>query len=378
MKIALVNSYYPPWIGGAETYVSNVSRGLRDLGHEVTVYCSNRPLATGESIEDGIRVVRMNTPLRFYGMPITLLPRRLFSEYDVIHSNFPGPYFAAFSAFIANAKSTPSVLTWHNDLPRVTSGAGFAVRIHDKVSSSYLDLYDRIVATTMLYAKTSKTLKRYSNKLSVIHNGVDTKRFNPNVNGDVVRERLRLGRAKVAIFVGALTTFHAYKGVDTLIRAFKKVCEASSDLKLLIVGAGELASGYKKLAQELGISPRVIFAGGVNDAELPQYYAASDFALLPSRDSSEGFGLVLLEAMATGKPVIGSRVGGIPEIVNHGVNGLLVEPNNVDQLASAMGLLARDDEARSRMGRSALEFAKANDWSAVAAKLCKVYESIQR
>lgn len=375
MKICLVNSYYPPWIGGAETYVSNVARGLKNLGHDVTVCCSDRPLKSGESFEDNIRVIRMKTPLRFYGTPITILPRQIFEEYDIIHANFPGPYLAAFSVFIARARGIPAVLTWHNDLPPVTSGAGVAVKIHDDVSSSYLDLYDRIIATTNVYARSSKTLRRYSRKLSVIHNGVDTSRFNPKVNGGAIRERFRIGQSKVAIFVGALTTFHAYKGVDVLIKAFRKVCE-TTDVKLLIVGAGDLLDGYKKLARELGISSKIIFAGRVKDPELPEYYAASDFAVLPSKDSSEGFGLALLEAMATGKAVIGSKVGGIPEFVRDRRNGFLVDPNNVDQLANAMISLARDDETRSAMGRSGIEYARSKDWGSVANKLAELYATL--
>ena len=377
MKVCLVNSYYPPWIGGAETYVSNIARGLKNLGQDVTVYCSDRPLISGESYEDGIRVIRMKTPLRFYGTPITRLPRRLFTEYyDVIHANFPGPYLAAISAITAKARNTPSVLTWHNDLPPVTSGAGIAVKLHDNFSSLYLDLYDRIIATTQVYANSSKTLRRYSSKLSVIHNGVDTTRFNPKVKGDSIRERFHLGESKVAIFVGALTTFHAYKGVDVLLKAFKMASQ-SLDLKLLIVGAGDLSGNYKKLAGELGISSKVIFTGHIKDSELSQYYAASDFAVLASKDSSEGFGLALLEAMATGKAVIGSRVGGIPEFVRDGTNGLLVEPNNADQLAKAIDLLARDDQSRSNMGKSGLEFAKSNDWSSVASKLAELYTALR-
>ena len=351
MKICLVNSYYPPWIGGAETYVSNVARSLKNLGHDVTVYCSDRPLKSGESYEDGIRVIRMRTPLRFYGTPITVLPSKFITErYDIIHANFPGPYLAANSAFIAKATSTPSVLTWHNDLPPVTQGAGIAVKLHDKLSSTYLNLYDKIIATTSVYARTSKILRKYSNKLAVIRNGVDTLRFNPGVKGDAIREKFHFRQSKVGIFVGALTTFHAYKGVDVLLKAFKKV-SGDSYARLLIVGSGDLTDGYKKLAQELGISSSVVFAGRVKDDQLPEYYAASDFAVLPSKDSSEGFGLALLEAMATGKPVIGSRVGGIPEIVQDGKNGLLVEPNNIDHLAGAIRELVENDEARSTMGK---------------------------
>jgi glycosyltransferase involved in cell wall biosynthesis len=378
LKICLVNSYYPPWIGGAETYTRNIANGLKKRGHDVTVYCSERPLAAGERFEDGIRIVRMRTLFKVYGTPITVIPTSLLTEkYDIIHANFPSPYLAGFSSWIAAATNTPSVLTWHNDLPPVTSFAGMLVKMHDKISGVYLGQYKRIISTTKVYARNSKILRQYSSKVTVIQNGVDTMRFSPNVSGDSVKERFGLGQSKIVLFVGALTTFHAYKGVDILIRAFKKVCEARSDAKLLIVGGGNLSGQYKALANELGISSNVIFAGKIEDSELPQYYAASDLTVLPSKDSSEGFGLVLMESMATGKAVIGSRVGGVVEVVREGSNGLLVEPNNVDELARAMQFLFKDDRTRILMGKYGRMFAEHSDWGLVVEKLESLYKQIQ-
>lgn len=378
MKICLVNSYYPPWIGGAETYVSSIAKGLKKRGHDVTVYCSERPLHYGESFEDGIRVVRMRTPFRVYGTPIAVVPPGLLTErYDVIHANFPGPYLASISAWIAKATNTPAILTWHNDLPSVASFAGILVKMHDRMSGSYLDIYKRIIATTTVYSRNSNTLRQYSNKVVVIQNGVDTSRFNPSVSGDSVRERYGLGQSKVALFVGALTTWHAYKGVDVLIRSFKKICESRTDAKLLIVGGGELTDQYKSLARDLGITSSVIFAGKIDEEELPSYYAASDFAVLPSKDSSEGFGLVLLEAMATGKGVIGSRVGGVVEVIRDGYNGMLVEPNNIEELARAMQFLFKDDGMRLLMGRYGRMFAESSDWNSVVQRVESLYREIQ-
>ena len=108
----------------------------------------------------------------------------------------------------------------------------------------------------------------------------------------------------------------------------------------------------------------------------PSYYAASDFAVLPSKDSSEGFGLVLLEAMSTGKAVIGSRVGGVVEVVRDGYNGMLVEPNNVDELARAMLILFEDDRTRLLMGRYGRTFAESSDWNSVVQKVESLYKEI--
>lgn len=121
MKICIANSFYPPYIGGAETYVGNLARRLADHGHDVTVYCAHTPLPAGESIEDGVRIRRMRAPIRLYGTPVAVSPLNLLAEdYDVIHCNFPSPYFAALFALFSRIRGIPAVLTWHNDLPPVS------------------------------------------------------------------------------------------------------------------------------------------------------------------------------------------------------------------------------------------------------------------
>jgi glycosyltransferase involved in cell wall biosynthesis len=376
LKICLVNSYYYPWIGGAETYARNLAENLVKRGHEVTVYCSERPIESGESSINGVRVVRMRTPAAFYGTPLALFPSKIIADkYDVIHSNFPSPYLAAASACLARLKSTPATLTWHNDLPPVTSSVAFIVKLHDLISGSYLSTYKKIIATTKIYSRNSETLRRYQNKVVVIQNGVDTKRFNPKVNGTPIREKFGLGGSKVMLFVGVFTRWHAYKGLDVLLEAFKIARQDINSTKLLIVGGGEMIEHYKSIARDLRLSNDVVFAGRVEDDELPPYYAACDFAILPSRDSSEGFGLVLLEAMACGKPVIGSRVGGIPEIISDGENGFLVRPNNAKELATAISSML-DEDTRRRLASNARKFAESRDWEIVAIKVENLYLSI--
>jgi len=180
MKVCLVNSFYPPYVGGAETYVSNLARSLDRLGYEVTVYCGDRPLGPGVSYDQGVRVVRMRVPLSFYGTPLAGFPASFAAGgYDVIHCNFPNPYFTAVSGAVGRLQGVPAVLTWHNDLPAVTNGASILVGISDIASVAYLAPYSKIIATTGTYARSSKILRREWRKVEVIPNGVDTKRFNP-------------------------------------------------------------------------------------------------------------------------------------------------------------------------------------------------------
>jgi len=377
MKICMVNSFYPPRIGGAETYVSNLAEKLVGHSNEVTVYCANDPLPPGESVRNGVVVRRMRAPLRLYGIPFAASPPNLSAEdYDIIHCNFPSPYLCALFAFFSRARGIPSVLTWHNDLPAVTTAAGFLVDLHDFFAPTYLQQYRRIVATTEAYSATSRVLRRYAHKVSVVFSGVDTTRFNPTVNGDAIKARYGLTGRNIVLFVGALTQWHTYKGLDTLLQSFgtvKKDCENTS---LLIVGGGNFADHYKRLATDLGIRDSTIFTGNVGDDLLPQCYAACDLFVMPSKNRSEGFGLALLEAMASGKPTVGSRVGGVVDVIRHEETGLLVEPNDPAGLATAMISLLRDPELRTRMGEKGREIAETNDWENVSKNMEKLYKAI--
>jgi glycosyltransferase involved in cell wall biosynthesis len=378
LKVCLVNSFYPPYIGGAETYVSNLARGLARTGHDVTVYCSDRPLPRGRSEEEGVRVVRMSTPLTLYGTPIAGFPPELVTEdYDVIHCNFPNPYFSIVSAAVSRLKGTPAVLTWHNDLPAVTKAASLLVGAHDALSNLYLSAYRRIIATTGIYARSSATLRKHRGRVRVIPNGVDTKRFNPDAECEWAKEKYGLKGYKTLIFVGALTTWHAYKGLDVLLHAFRLVSRECDKIKLLVVGGGNLLGHYQRLARGLGVGERVVFAGRVDDDALPGCYAASDIGVLPSRDPSEGFGLALLEAMACGKAVIGSDVGGIPEVIDDWKTGVLVAPKDPEALANAVHALCVDDGLRDRMGAAGREFALTRDWGIVADRVSSLYEEVQ-
>jgi glycosyltransferase involved in cell wall biosynthesis len=166
----------------------------------------------------------------------------------------------------------------------------------------------------------------------------------------------------VVLFVGALTRWHKYKGVDVLIKAFRHVTDRRSDVKLLLVGDGDLKEWYEKFSHSLSLEDKVVFAGNVSDKQLPFYYAASDIVTLPSKNCSEGFGLVALEANASGKPVIASKVGGIPEVIIDRYNGLLLNPCDEKALAHAILQLLDDTDLRLNMGKRGRKFAEAHDW----------------
>ncbi len=379
MKVAIVNSYFPPWRGGAETYAYNLSKALVARGHDVTVVCGSDPLPPGISEAECFLVKRLRILRRIYGTPILLgLYRTLCqADVDIFHANFPSPYIAFTVAAVSLRKRIPAVLTWHNDLPPVTSGARFLIEAHDRlVLPSYIRSYRKIIATSTSYMKRSRLLKRYRNMVSVVPNGIDTARFHPRTDGTQIRNRLGLGGRFTVLFVGALTKWHRYKGLEALFEAFGIALRRNENMELVVVGDGELREFYRSLAQRLKLERHVIFAGDVPDALLPQYYAASDVLALPSKDMSEGFGLTLLEANATGKPVIASDVGGVSSVVRNGYNGILVRPHDTMALAQGMEALREDMARTHQMGRNGRKWAKRHDWSHVAMETDRIYSEV--
>jgi glycosyltransferase involved in cell wall biosynthesis len=370
----MINTFYPLWRGGAETYVKNLAENFARMGHEVQVVAAHQPLSPGEYFQDGVVVKRLKSAGMFYGVPIIpeLLQYLVSIDTDLIHVNFPNPFNAAIGALASIIKKIPAVLTWHNDLPSVTKLAGSIVRIHDDLAAPiYLKYYDSIITTSNIYHKKSKMLRKFQNKTKTIFNGVDCKRFNPDVYSEDIKIDLEMKDSKIILFVAALTKWHRYKGLDILIEAFRLIRDM--DIKLLVVGGGGLKSEYEAYTRSVNLTDKVVFVGEVSDDLLPKYYSIADMLVLPSKDRSEGFGLTILEANASGKPVIGSNIGGIPGILTDNDNGILVPPNNPTLLADAICRLSNDDKLRERMGERGRQIAIMHDWSRVAAETEKIY-----
>jgi glycosyltransferase involved in cell wall biosynthesis len=341
------------------------------------VVCASPPREPGNYTIDDIRVACLPATTWLYGTPIIAgLPWKLLkAETDLVHAGFPSPYNAFFTSIICVLKRTPSVLTWHNDLPSITTSAGLIARTHDRlVLPVYIRNFKKIISTSEKYATSSRILKKYAEKVVIVSNGVDCEKFRPNLISDPTRQRMNLGDSKTVLFVGALSKWHSYKGLDVLIDAFALASKHRRDMTLLIVGEGSLRGNYERLVSELNLMGKVVFAGDVSDQDLPFYYAASDVLVLPSKDRSEGFGLTILEANACGKPVIGSEVGGIPDVIHHEYNGLLIPPSNPEALSATIIRFVENDSLRREMGRNGRRFAEEHDWSKVAEATEKIYD----
>jgi glycosyltransferase involved in cell wall biosynthesis len=174
-------------------------------------------------------------------------------------------------------------------------------------------------------------------KLHVVHCGADLSRY--------PLEPPRTGPGLVVLSVARLA---AQKGLDVLLNAVKTIADAGVDVQLVLVGEGPLRERLGRRAERLGIADRVALAGAVGQDEMAGYYAGADVFCLPS--FAEGVPVVLMEAMASGRAVVATRIAGVPELVEEGVSGLLVTPGNADELAAALERLASSPQERESMG----------------------------
>jgi len=207
--------------------------------------------------------------------------------------------------------------------------------------------------------------KKYCPKklITVVHNAVDLNLFKP-MNKKVFKR-------KTILSIGRLDKI---KGYEFLLEAMKRVLEINKDVDLLIVGRGPEEHNIKKIAKNLDISDNVIFIDFIPSNDLPVYYSSSEFFALATL--CESFGIVFIEAMACGTPVVSTNVGAVPEVVGEG--GILVEPRNPDQLAEAMLKLLNDENLRQELSKKALEQAKKFSIENRINKIEKIYKKVMQ
>ena len=235
---------------------------------------------------------------------------------------------------------------------------------------------DRILVSSFDYAKQSALAELdVMDRVEEHPFGVDLNRFHPGEE-TLLRERHQLPHhLPILLFVGGLDSAHAFKGVPELLSALGKLI--SYRWHLILVGVGNLKQTYQDLAQRQGLSERVLFAGNVSDDDLPAYYRLANIHVFPSTKRAEAFGMVALEAAASGIPSIASDLPGVRTVVRDGDTGLLVPPGNVEELSKALSLLLEQVDLRERFGLSArINAERLYDWTPLIDRLESTYVSV--
>lgn len=338
LRILHVYKDYHPTIGGIENHIRMVAEQQVTDGHDVTVLVTNRG---GERPLDrlhGVRLIRARRLATLASTPLSLsllfaLARQ---DPDLTHLHFPFPP-GEVSQWLAG-RGRPYVMTYHSDVVRQTT----LLRLYRPLMRRILQGAGRIVATSESQLASSFDLNPFAAKCDVVPLAIDPRPFLE------AGSRAPSATRPTVLFVGRHSH---YKGVDDLIRALSQV-----KAHLLIVGDGPKRSSWESLAREVGVAERVCFTGLVGNEALPGMYANADLLVLPSNSRAEAFGVVLLEAMAAGLPCVTTEVGtGTSFVVQDGVTGFVVPPNNPRALASAMNRLLSDPPLRRKMGAAGRE-----------------------
>ncbi len=330
----LYKDYYPV-LGGIENHIKVLAEAQASAGHTVTVLACDPGRLTRTSILNGVRVVKAGRLMTAASMPISLRqPLALLGmRPDVIHVQSPYPLGEISAAFLR--PRIPLVLSYQSDIVRQQGW----LRFYGPLLRFVLRRADRILVSSPRYLDSSPWLQPVREKCVVVPLGVDTHRFRSP-------EAPYAGRPML-LFVGRL---RYYKGLDTLLRALKALPES---VALRIVGTGEQQAPLQALAQDLGISDRIVFAGDIADDDLPGEYHRASLFVLPANARAEAFGTVLLEAMASGLPCVTTEVGtGTSWVVQDGVTGRVVPARDPAALAQATAGILADPTLLRQMGQA--------------------------
>ncbi|APV44538.1 phosphatidylinositol alpha-mannosyltransferase [Dehalogenimonas formicexedens] len=371
MKIALVVPYDFAYPGGVANHVTSLEKQLTAFGHQVKIIApTSRPVSqygnrfihigTPRPVPGSGSVARITLSVRLANKIKAVLAKE---QFDVIHLH--EPFMIMLCSAILRFSNTVNIGTFHSF--EAKPGYNFAWPISRwMLNRRSRKLYGHIAVSRAAESFHSRFVKA---DYTIIPNGIDLSHFKPSV--EPVYE-YRDGKTNI-VFVGRL---EKRKGVNYLIDAFKKVHKAHPDTRLLIVGPGtRLRPKYEKMVRRAHLEDSVVFTGGVSYADLPRYYQTADICCAPAT-GKESFGIVLLEAMALGKPLVASNIPGYACVVNHEKEGLLVKPSSAHHLADGINRLIEDKALRTRLGEQGLVTVQEYSWEKVARRVEQYYHQV--
>jgi glycosyltransferase involved in cell wall biosynthesis len=388
VKILQLCIRFPPAPGGAEVHALSISKELIARGHEVKVFTSDlymevpfKRMKNPDKMVSGIPVKRfkaysLKKEMHYVFMP-SMFNAVLKEKPDIIHSHSYGYFNTNVAAISRKTKHVPFVLTPHFHPPWSMWGGDRRKslrRFYDRMfGSRVLNTADRIIGVSEHEMELMSEVGFDKNKIKVIPNGIDFEKFDPIPSGSSFKEHYSIS-GKMVLYAGRLAS---NKGLTHLINAIPDVLKEFKETTFVLIGEDEgLKKNLKEQAESLGIEDSILFTGHIEDDELfRSSYSASDVFVLPSE--YEAFGIVLLEAMACKKPCVATRVGGVPEVIEHEKTGILVDYGDPKALSDSICKLLGDEKTSMEMGDNGRKRVKEKfTWSKVVDELEKVYEDI--
>jgi glycosyltransferase involved in cell wall biosynthesis len=374
-KIVHIGKYYFPKLGGIETVTKVLARGAADHGYNVSVVSFNSKAESVFEQADGVMLFRApligtvaSQPLGFTYCRCAINEMR---KADVVHLHLPNMVGALCSLFIP--KHVKLLLHWHSDV--INKGLlGFIFR---PLEALLLRRADSIIATSAVYAENSISLNPFLNKVIIVPIGISdvaltqhdnaSKQALPKILAD------KISGKKLILAVGRLVP---YKGFDFLVEASKMLEE---DAIVVIVGDGPMRDTLQNLIYKIGVSDSVYLAGRLDDEVLQALFLQSEFFCLPSTNKAEAFGVVLIEAMAYGLPIVSTNIvgSGISWVNKHNVSGLNISVGDADALASACNQILQSKELRQRLSKGSRDrFVNNFTEKIFVEKVLEIYDSL--
>ncbi len=362
MKICIVSDAYYPYPSGVSEHAHNLAQTLRKKGHDTTILTLHYPK---ERSEQGVARVGRVLFIPMNGTVATVpflnpsIVRAFFMKhrFDVVHLH--GPFFPGLSHWALKYSPAPCIATFHTTgFGTVTIGA----RLYQKLFPLYKQLKVRIGVSPVAV----EFIKPYiPGTYEIVPNGVDTSRFSPSVKKHALVEQLS---GKKILFLGRLDT---RKGLAQLLPAFA-LLRKEMDIHLIVAGTGPERPKYEKYVEEHDLDKHVHFLGFVPNEELPSIYRSCDVYCSPAL-GGETFGIVLIEAMASGTPVAASRIAGYKQVISGGENGLLFDPHSPDDIKEKLKVILTDESLQHKLIDEGLRSAKRYDWSNVTDRILEIY-----
>jgi len=366
MRIAIITRMFPPrWLGGTEIAAYNIAQHLTGRGYDVHVITSMDKGLPQVTTKGGFHIHRLKYPRLglLSTVPFSVAAVAVLRRINPSLVHVQCPFYGMAGYLYSKLTKKPYVVYFRGDdayLPY--SGTRFFLKLIVRNAA-------KVIALTEHMRRAVR--EQYDRDALVIPNGVDVTRF-----ADLSREAARAEfnikeNEQVVIFVGSLIPV---KGIKYLVEAMNIVIQHFPEARLLIVGDGSERQKLEVLVMKLNLGKSVTFVGRIENAKVPEYLTASDVFALPSL--SEGFPNVILEAMATGLPIVTTNVTGLPEIVKDGENGFVVEPQNSQQLAERILLILDNKILREKMTVNDKGWLEHNTWEKITQKLEGVYNYV--
>lgn len=366
MKVLHIGKFYHPVVGGMEDHLYSLCEELKSRV-DLRVCVSHTKVRTARDFVGGVPVTRVARLGEIFSTSICPSFPLFLREWtpDIVHIHLPDP-MAHISYLLADIPGK-LVVMWHSDIVKQK----VFLPLYRPLLFRLLGRSDRIITTSNNYLESSEFLRRFRDKCVVIPLGIDLRKYMLDDGIRKMADEIRTSYGdRIVLFVGRL---NYYKGLDYMIEAMRRV-----EGVLLVVGTGKMERAWRRKVSERGLEKKVVFLGNVAHEDIAAYFHACDVFVLPSLERTEAFGVVQLEAMTCGKPVISTSLNtGVPWVNQHEKTGLVVRPKDAEALADAANRLLDDPALRLQYGangreRVRREFKKED----VAVKVMQIYSAL--